>query len=54
MPLLRQIFKDLDYGRFKEEDMRFIAKLSKNLNQYTNSNDRRKLLGEELDLKKDT
>jgi hypothetical protein len=31
--------------------MRFTAKLSKNLNQYTNSNDRRKLLGEELNLK---
>ena len=53
LPLLRQFFEDLDYGRFKEEDIRFTAELSKNLNQYTNSNDRRKLLGEELDIKID-
>ena len=31
--------------------MRFTGKLSKNLNQYTNSNDRHKLLDEELNLK---
>ena len=34
MPLIRQAFEDLDYGRFDPKDLQFTEQLDKNPNQY--------------------
>jgi DNA polymerase elongation subunit (family B) len=49
MPIIREAFEDLDYGRFEVEDMQFTEQLDKNPNQYPNDKDIRvKVLGLEL------
>src|SRR5919108_3901533 len=48
--IIKQAFKDLDYGRFEAKDMQFTEQLDKNPNQYPNDKDIRvKVLGLELD-----
>jgi hypothetical protein len=49
MPLIKQEFEDLDYGRFEAKDMQFTEQLDKNPNQYPNYKDIRvKVLSLEL------
>jgi DNA polymerase elongation subunit (family B) len=49
IPVLKQAFEDLDYGRFEAKDMQFTEQLDKNPNQYRNDKDIRvKMLGLEL------
>jgi DNA polymerase, archaea type len=36
LPLIRQAFEDLDYGRFDPKDLQFTEQLDKNPNQYPN------------------
>jgi DNA polymerase elongation subunit (family B) len=37
LPLIRQAFEDLDYGRFDPKDLQFTEQLDKNPNQYLNN-----------------
>jgi len=49
IPLIKQAFEDLDYGRFDSKDMQFIEQLDKSPSQYPNDKDIRvKVLGLEL------
>ena len=49
IPVIKQAFEDLDYGRFDAKDMQFTEQLDKNPNQYPNDKDLRvKVLGLEL------
>jgi hypothetical protein len=49
LPIIKQAFEDLDYGRFDAKDMQFTEQLDKNPNQYPNDKDLRvKVLGLEL------
>jgi DNA polymerase elongation subunit (family B) len=49
IPVIKQAFEDLDYGRFEAKDMQFTEQLDKNPNQYRNDKDIRvKALGLEL------
>ena len=49
IPVLKQAFEDLDYGRFDAKDMQFTEQLDKSPNQYPNDKDIRiKVLGLEL------
>ena len=49
IPVIKQSFEDLDYGRFDAKDMQFTEQLDKNPNQYPNDKDIRvKVLGLEL------
>jgi DNA polymerase, archaea type len=49
IPLIKQAFEDLDYGRFEVKDMQFTSQLDKNPNQYPNDKDIKvKVLGLEL------
>jgi hypothetical protein len=49
IPVIKQGFEDLDYGRFEAKDMQFTEQLDKNPNQYPNDkNIRVKVLGLEL------
>ena len=53
IPIIKQAFDDLDYGRFNPKDMQFTELLDKNPNQYPNDKDIRvKVLGLELDASK--
>jgi hypothetical protein len=50
IPIIREAFDDLDYGRFDPKDMQFTEQLDKYPNQYPNDKDIRvKVLGLELD-----
>jgi hypothetical protein len=50
IPIIKQAFEDLDYGRFDAKDMQFTEELDKSPNQYPNDKDVRvKVLGLELD-----
>jgi hypothetical protein len=50
IPVRKQPFEDLDYGRFEARDMQFTEQLDKSPNQYPNDKDIRiKVLGLELD-----
>ena len=50
IPVIKQAFEDLDYGRFEAKDMQFTEQLDKSPNQYPNDKDIRvKVLGLELD-----
>src|ERR671920_1263140 len=49
IPIIREAFEDLDYGRFEAIDMQFTEQLDKSPNQYPNDKDIRvKVLGLEL------
>jgi hypothetical protein len=49
IPIIKQAFEDLDYGRFEAKDMQFTEQLDKSPNQYPNDKDIRvKVLGLEL------
>ena len=49
IPLIKQGFEDLDYGRFEAKDMQFTEQLDKNPNQYPNDKEIRvKVLGLEF------
>ena len=49
IPIIKQAFEDLDYGRFDPKDMQFTEQLDKNPSQYPNDKDIRvKVLGMEL------
>jgi len=49
IPVIKQAFEDLDYGRFDPKAMQFTEQLDKNPNQYPNDKDIRvKVLGREL------
>src|SRR5215204_5589568 len=49
IPVIKQVFEDLDYGRFDPKDMQFTEQLDKSPNQYPNDKDIRvKVLGIEL------
>src|SRR5215213_2942262 len=49
IPLIKQAFEDLDYGRFEAKDIQFTEQLDKNPNQYPNDKEIRiKVLGLEL------
>ena len=49
IPVIKQAFEDLDYGRFEAKDMQFTEQLDKSPNQYPNDKDIRvKVLGLEL------
>jgi hypothetical protein len=49
IPIIKQAFEDLDYGRFEAKDMQFTEQLDKNPHQYPNDKDIRvKVLGLEL------
>jgi hypothetical protein len=49
IPVVKQAFEDLDYGRFEVKDMQFTEQLDKNPNQYPNDkNIKVKLLALEL------
>jgi hypothetical protein len=49
IPLVKQAFEDLDYGRFEAKDMQFREQLDKNPNQYPNDKNLKiKVLGLEL------
>ena len=49
IPVIKQAFEDLDYGRFEAKDMQFTEQLDKNPNHYLNDKDIRvKVLGLEL------
>jgi hypothetical protein len=49
IPVTKQAFEDLDYGRFEAKDMQFTEQLDKNPNQYPNDRDLKiKVLGLEL------
>jgi DNA polymerase elongation subunit (family B) len=49
IPVIKQAFEDLDYGRFDAKDMQFTEQLDKNPSQYPNDKDIRvKVLGLEL------
>ena len=53
MPVIKQAFEDLDYGRFEAKDMQFTELLDKNPNQYPNDKEIRvKVLGLELNASK--
>ena len=36
LPIIKQAFEDLDYGRFEARDMQFTELLDKSPNQYPN------------------
>jgi hypothetical protein len=49
IPIIKQAFEDLDYGRFEARDMQFTEQLDKIPNQYPNEKEIRiKVLGLEL------
>jgi hypothetical protein len=49
IPIIKQAFEGLDYGRFDVKDMQFTEQLDKSPNQYPNDKDIRvKVLGLEL------
>src|SRR5215204_6328952 len=49
IPIIKQAFEDLDYGRFDPKDMQFTEQLDKSPNQYPNDKEIRvKVLGLEL------
>ena len=49
IPVIKQAFEDLDYGRFDAKDMQFTEQLDKNPNQYPNDKTIRvKVLGLEI------
>lgn len=49
IPVVKQAFEDLDYGRFEVKDMQFTEQLDKSPSQYPNDKDIRiKVLGIEL------
>jgi DNA polymerase elongation subunit (family B) len=49
IPIIKQAFEDLDYGKFDPKDMQFTEQLDKSPNQYPNDKDIRvKVLGLEL------
>src|ERR671922_2137547 len=49
IPIIKQAFEDLDYGRFDAKDMQFKEQLDKSPSQYPNDKDIRvKVLGLEL------
>ena len=49
IPVIKQAFEDLDYGRFDAKDMQFTEQLDKSPNQYSNDKEIRvKVLGLEL------
>jgi len=49
IPVIKQAFEDLDYGRFEAKDMQFTEQLDKNPSQYPNDKDIRvKVLGLEI------
>jgi hypothetical protein len=49
MPVIKQAFEDLEYGRFEAKDMQFTEQLDKHPNKYPNNKDIRvKVLGLEL------
>ena len=49
IPVIKQAFEDLDYGRFEAKDMQFTEQLDKDPSQYPNDkNIRVKVLGLEL------
>jgi hypothetical protein len=49
MPIIKQAFEDLDYGRFDAKDMQFTEQLDKGPSQYPNDgNVKVKVLGLEL------
>jgi hypothetical protein len=49
IPIIKQAFEDLDYGRFEAKDMQFTEQLDKYPNQYPDDKDIRvKVLGLEL------
>jgi hypothetical protein len=53
LPVIKQAFEDLDYGRFEAKDMQFTEQLDKSPNQYPNDKDIRvKVLGLELGVSK--
>jgi hypothetical protein len=39
IPVIKQAFEDLDYGRFDPKDMQFTEQLDKYPNQYPNDKD---------------
>jgi DNA polymerase elongation subunit (family B) len=39
IPVIKQAFEDLDYGRFEVKDMQFTEQLDKNPSQYPNDKD---------------
>jgi DNA polymerase elongation subunit (family B) len=46
IPVIKQAFEDLDYGRFEAKDMQFTEQLDKDPRQYSNDKDIRvKVLG---------
>jgi DNA polymerase elongation subunit (family B) len=50
IPVIKQAFEDLDYGRFEVKDMQFTEQLDKNPIQYPNDKNLKiKVLGLELD-----
>ena len=53
IPVVKQAFEDLDYGRFEVKDMQFTEQLDKSPSQYPNDKDIRvKVLGLELSASK--
>jgi hypothetical protein len=53
IPVIKQAFDDLDYGRFEAKDMQFTEQLNKSPNQYPNDKDIRvKVLSLELGIDK--
>jgi hypothetical protein len=53
IPIIKQAFEDLDYGRFEAKDIQFTEQLDKNPNQYPNDKEIRvKVLGLELGIGK--
>ena len=55
IPVIKQAFEDLDYGRFDPKDMQFTEQLDKNPDQYPNDrNVKVKVLGLELGASKFT
>jgi hypothetical protein len=39
IPVVKQAFENLDYGRFEVKDMQFTEQLDKSPNQYPNDKD---------------
>ena len=49
IPVIKQAFEDLDYGRFEAKDMQFTEQLDKSPSQYSNDKDIKvKVLGLDL------
>jgi DNA polymerase elongation subunit (family B) len=40
IPIIKQAFEDLDYGRFDAKDMQFTEQLDKHANHYPNDKDK--------------